>query len=305
MPNANRTWFSGDGDHHTHISRDGLLDWWHNNEISMEPGYTADLLTDYSVNFIESHRDRPFFLYLAHLAIHFPWQGPGDPPHRVEGTDYALDKWGIIPDRSNIAPHVKAMVESVDDSVGRVLAVLSRLKLTDNTLVVFTSDNGGYLNYRGGFENISGNGPLKGQKGNVDEGGHRVPTIFHWPGRISRGQVTAETAMTMDLFPTCARLGEAQLPCRQRLDGTDLSPVLFEQKVLPERTPYGRKSTQRAVRRGRRKLNLTDRQRPQLYNLASDLSETTNLVHEQTGLTKELVAAWDAWEADVNSGFMQ
>ena len=294
---------SGDGDHHTHISREGLKDWWLNNEIKMEKGYTTDLLTGYSVDFIERHSEQPFFLYLAHLAIHFPWQGPDDPPHRVEGTNYARDKWGIIPNRANVAPHVKAMVESVDRSVGRVIAALEKLKLAENTLVVFTSDNGGYLNYAGGFENISSNGPLKGQKGSVDEGGHRVPAIFYWPGRITEGQVTEETAMTMDLFPTCAALAGVELPRHQKLDGVDLAPLLFEQRPLSKRTLFWRKGEGRAVRRGRWKLNLSNRQRPSLYNLAKDLGETTNLAAKNAKLVRELIAAYDSWEADVNSGF--
>ncbi|MCH7688854.1 MAG: sulfatase-like hydrolase/transferase, partial [Planctomycetes bacterium] len=294
---------SGDGDHHTHISRDGLKDWWLNNEIKMEKGYTTDLLTDYSVDFIERHSEQPFLLYLAHLAIHFPWQGPDDPPHRVEGTNYARDKWGIIPNRANVAPHVKAMIESVDRSLGRVIAVLEKLKLAENTLVVFTSDNGGYLNYAGGFENISSNGPLKGQKGSVDEGGHRVPAIFYWPGRIAEGQVTDETTMTMDLFPTFAALAGAELPRRQKLDGVDLAPLLFEQRPLSKRTLFWRKGERRAVRRGHWKLNLSNRQRPTLYNLAKDLGETTNLTAKNAKLVRKLTAAYDSWEADVNSGF--
>ena len=98
---------SGDGDHHTHIDRSGRKDWWHNNELNMEDGYSTDLITNHSIDFIKAHKDEPFFLYVSHLSIHFPWQGPDDPPHRLEGTDYANEKWGLIPDRQNVSPHVK------------------------------------------------------------------------------------------------------------------------------------------------------------------------------------------------------
>jgi len=181
---------SGDGDHHTHIDRWGREDWWHNNQLDMQTGYTADLLTQYSVDFIEQHQDEPFFLYVPHLAIHFPWQGPNDPPHRTKGHDYGDDKWGIIPDPSNVGTHVKAMVESIDKSVGQIMAKLKQLDLHKNTLVIFTSDNGGYLNYGEKYQNISSNGPLRGQKGTLYEGGHRVPMIF------LTGCVDADEALT-------------------------------------------------------------------------------------------------------------
>ena len=166
---------SGDGDFHSHIDRSGNEDWWHNNQIEMVEGYTTDLLTQYSIDFIEAHHKQPFFLYVPHLAIHFPWQGPHDPPHRIKGKDYEPDKWGIIPDPGNVAPHVKAMVESLDESVGAIVAELKKRKLDDNTLVIFTSDNGGYLTYGENFKNISSNGALRGQKTQLYEGGHRVP----------------------------------------------------------------------------------------------------------------------------------
>jgi len=295
---------SGDGDHHTHIDRSGNKDWWHNERLRMEQGYSVDLLTDHAVDFLRRHRQRPFLLYLAHLAIHFPWQGPGDPPHRVVGTNYSADKWGIVPDRKNVAPHVQAMIEAVDGSVGKIVATLAHLGLTENTLVVFASDNGGYLNYpAGGFENISSNGPLKGQKGSVDEGGHRVPGIFCWPGTIRGGRVTAETVLTMDFYPTFARLAGAAPPARQASDGIDLAGLLLRGEPLPPRTLCWRKGGQCAVRRGPWKLNLSNRHRPQLYDLDQDLGEITNLADAHLELVASLTAAYDAWETEVNRGY--
>jgi arylsulfatase A len=289
---------SGDGDHHTHIDRSGREDWWHNNAVAMEEGYTADLLTKYSIEFIEHHEQTPFFLYVPHLAIHFPWQGPSDRPHRKKGKDYWNDKWGIIPDPENVAPHIKAMVESVDDSVGRIVATLERLQLTDRTLVVFTSDNGGYLTYEPRYRNISSNGPLRAQKGSLYEGGHRVPTIFHWPGRIAPA-VTDETAMSIDLLPTFASIAEADTKTLQ-LDGVNLSPLLFQGQPLPKRDLFWRMRSQKAVRRGPWKLVEERPKQIELYNLDIDLEEQHDLADERPELIDELRNAWNHWEDEVN-----
>jgi arylsulfatase A-like enzyme len=297
-----RGMLSGDGDHHSHISRSGTKDWWHNDRIEMEEGYTETLLTDHSVDFIEKHKAEPFFLYLAHLAIHFPWQGPEDPPHRTEGKDWGKDKWGIIPDEKNVRPHVEAMIKSVDRSVKSVVDALEKNGLAENTLVVFMSDNGGYIHYSNRFQNISSNGPLRGQKGQVYEGGHRVPCIASWPGRIKAKQVLHETVMTMDFFPTIARLAGAPLPTRQKVDGLDISPLLMKGQQIDERTLFWRKGNAKAVRRGPWKLLVKGNQ-SELYNLDDDIGEEKNLANEQRELVVELTKALAEWEKEVESGF--
>ena len=288
---------SGDGDFHTHIDRSGNEDWWHNDRIEMAEGYTTELLTDYSVEFIESHRNQPFFLYLPHLAIHFPWQGPRDPPHRRRGMSYHDDKWGVIPEPGDVAPHVKAMVESLDQSVGAIVAVLEECQLTDNTLVIFTSDNGGYLTYGPTFKNISSNGRLRGQKTELYEGGHRVPTIISWPGRI-KPSVSAATAHSVDLLPTIAALSGVGMK-EVQTDGLDLGPHLFAGKPLPDRMLFWRARRQSAVRRGPWKLHRNG-ERTELYNLDDDLGEQHNLAAANPDLVKQLTSAWSRWEADVD-----
>ena len=286
---------SGDGDYHTQVDRSGNEDWWRDNSIAMEKGYTTDLLTRHSLRFIERHRDRPFFLYLPHLAIHFPWQGPDDPPHRQKGQSYHDDKWGVIPDPANVAPHIKAMIEALDAGVGQVMAALKRWQLAENTLVIFTSDNGGYLTYGKDFRNISSNGSLRGQKTQLYEGGHRVPAIFHWPGRIGTG-VTDVTAHSVDLFPTLAKLAGLG---KMKTDGLDLAPLLFHGKSLPERRFFWRAGGKRAVRSGDWKL-CRERNQSELFNLVDDLGETLDLAKRHPDKVRELEAAWQEWEADVN-----
>ena len=290
---------SGDGDHHTQIDRSGNKDWWKDSAIAMEKGYTADLITRHSIDFIERHRDRPFFLYVPHLAIHFPWQGPNDPPHRKAGVAYHKDKWGVIPDRSNVRPHVTAMIESLDGSVGEIVAALERHDLTKKTLVVFTSDNGGYLDYAGGFEKISDMGPLRGEKGTIYEGGHRVPAVISWPGTITPS-VCHETVLTFDLFPTFAALSGTHTNGAKLLDGINLSSLLFDGERLPERTLFWRMGSSKAVRRGAWKLCIRGRRPPELYNLATDLGEQENLAGAQPAILVSLQEALSDWEVDVD-----
>ncbi len=291
---------SGDGDFHTRVDRSGNKDWWENGDLKEEKeGYTTDLITKHSVNFIESHRDRPFFIYVPHLAIHFPWQGPKDPPHRKAGVSYMKDKWGVIPDRSNVQPHVTAMIESLDKSVGGIVAALEKFELLENTLVIFTSDNGGYLDYGGGFENISDMGPLRGEKGTLYEGGHRVPAIISWPGKITPS-VNDETVMTFDLFPTITKLAGVTVSDDLKLDGADLNGLLFRGETLPERALCWRMREDKAVRRGPWKLLQRGKRPVELYDLSADLGETRNLAKEKPDVAEELVKALTAWEVDVD-----
>lgn len=289
---------SGDGDFHTQIDRSGNEDWWHNNEIAMEKGYTTDLITKHSVEFIKQHHNEPFFLYVPHLGIHFPWQGPEDPRHRKKGTSYHNDKWGRIPNPSDVSPHVKAMIESLDQSTGQIMAALESQKLVEKTMVIFTSDNGGYLSYGENFHNISSNGALRGQKTELFEGGHRVPTIISWPGKIA-ANVTDVTAHSVDLFPTLASLAEVPLK-KIQTDGIKLTSHLFEGKSLPDRMLFWRANSDRAVRDGRWKLYVQDTEKPELYDLDKDLGEQHNLANEHVEITNRLLAAWARWEADVN-----
>lgn len=291
---------SGDGDFHTRVDRSGNADWWKNGKLKAESnGYTTDLITQHSISFIEDHKDAPFFLYVPHLAIHFPWQGPEDPPHRKVGRNYLKDKWGIIPDRSNVSPHVTAMIESLDRSVGEIVSALERNDLTDNTLIIFTSDNGGYREYAGGFKNISNMGPLRGQKASLYEGGHRVPAIFSWPGRIAPA-VSHETVMTFDLFPTLLSLAGVPAEEQPTSDGYDLKEFLFGNKPIVDRALFWRMRADKAVREGPWKLVQRGKQAAELFHLTDDLGESHNLAEEHPDLVRRLHEKLTVWESDVD-----
>jgi len=288
---------SGDGDHHSHVDRSGREDWWRGEQLEPEPGYTAELITRHAVDFIERHRRRPFFLYVPHLAIHFPWQGPDEAAHRQRGVSYwSLAKLGPHAE-GEVKPVVRAMVESVDASVGAIVAALESRDLARDTLLFFTSDNGGYLDYQGRFGGeISSNGALRGQKGELWEGGHRVPAIAWWPGRIGAGRVSAATAMTMDLMPTFLDLAGARPP---RSDGVSLAALLLDGVAPEPRELFWRKGAQRAARVGDWKLVVLGSEPPQLYDLASDLGEQRDRAAEHPQLVAEMLSALEEWERRV------
>jgi arylsulfatase A-like enzyme len=296
---------TGDGDHHSHIDRSGEEDWWHDEHPEMEEGYTADLVTRHSIDFMERHTTEPFFLYVSHLAIHFPWQGPDESGHRVRGQDYwNLSKLGPH-EEGQVRPVVQRMVEALDRSTGQIIAALRRLGLEDNTLVFFTSDNGGYLDYAGRFRGeISSNGPLRGQKGDVFEGGHRVPAIAWWPGRIAPGSVTHEIAMTMDLMPTFLHLVGVIPRTRgagRSTDGHSMALMLFADQGMPGRALFWRKGAEWAVRKGPWKL-VGNGGQTTLFNLDADLSEQNDVAGRYPQTVRVLLDQYRRWERDVAAG---
>jgi len=192
------------------------------------------------------------------------------------------------------------MVESLDAGVGRIVHTLSKLRLEKNTLLFFTSDNGAY-------RWIGSNLPCRGQKGDLWEGGHRVPAIAYWPEKIKPGTVTHETVLTMDLFATMAAMSGARLPKGLKLDGVNILPVLLEGKRLPERTVFWRTKREGAARKGPWKLLMRAKSQTRygfvgLYNLDSDIGEKNNLVEERPQLFSMLKAEFEAWEKEVTAG---
>lgn len=294
---------SGDGDHHTQINRWGAEDWWHNNQLEMESGYTTDLINDHSIEFIKKNKNKSFFLYVSHLAVHFPWQGPEDPPHRQKGNDYTNDKWGVIPDPGNVSPHMESMLAAVDEGVGKILRTLEILNLKEKTLIVLASDNGGYIHYNHQFRRISNNGQLRGQKGEVYEGGHRVPCIAWWPGKIKAGSTSDQVIMSMDMFPTFVHLANADISEDHLLDGIDVSQVFFENRPLSTRALFWKIDEEKAIRNGRWKLCLLGDDRPQLFDLNKDMGETVDVSDQHPEVVQSLLADYENWEIDVTSTY--
>lgn len=281
------------GNHHyfEHMDRIGVHDLWAGNQPVRREGYTTDLITQDAIQFIRRHAERPFFLFIAHAAPHFPWQGPDDRDKKVEPKKKSWQQG----DRVTYA----AMVEHMDAGIGNVLAELDRLGLRDRTLVIFSSDNGGHT--------YSSNAPLSGEKATLWEGGIRVPCIARWPTVLAAGSTTSLPSITMDWTATLRRLAGC-LKNSGEEDGIDLLPYLTgRQEAQPRPLCWRRKSGPvrrvnnpgRAVRRGKWKLLEMDGGERYLFDLGKDIGEKQNLIDKYPDLARDLTGALDAWEASV------
>lgn len=265
-----------------------------------EPGeYLTDRVTDEAVGFLKQHRDRPFYLQVWHYTVHMPVQA------KAEDVAIFREKGRrMAPDRN---PTYAAMVKSADDSVGRLLDTLEELGLTDNTVVIFSSDNGGKV--WEGCERLASNGPLRGEKGDLWEGGIREPLCVKWPGVVRPGSVCRTPVTLMDLYPTVIGMAEGRLADDQPLDGADLRPLLRGEDVLRNRPLFWYDPVYRikkeeigtptaVVRLGDYKLMKSYHFGRSLYNLREDIGETTNLAGKLPEKTEALEKLVDGWMAE-------
>ncbi len=278
---------SGNIDYHSHIDQEGYEDWWQSMDMRPENGYTTDLITSHGVRFIEQNKAKPFCLYLAHESPHYPFQGRNDPADRSPGDPKPLH--GSRKDKQDA---YKEMIEAMDEGIGKILQSLKRLNLERQTFVFFCSDNGA-------MAGVGSNGILKGSKGTLFEGGHRVPAIAYWPGTIPSGVVTRETAMSMDLFPTIVAIAGIPSTDKCSLDGIDFTRLIIKGEKLNKRPIFWKLNKQKAVRSGDWKLYIIDDQL-MLYNLEEDIEEKNNVTGTHPELVKTLKSKLTAWEHDVS-----
>ncbi|MFH5832991.1 sulfatase-like hydrolase/transferase [Halalkalibaculum sp. DA384] len=279
-------------DYHTHVSRVGKYDWFKNHERFKEPGYLTNLVTKHSLDFIQDNRKNPFFLFISHIAVHFPFQGPEDPPHRKLGQIWHETKYGPLPE-SQYRRAYRDMLEAVDKSVGQVVDKLDDLGLREDTLIFLTSDNGTY-------SWVGSNYPLRGQKGDLFEGGHRIPAIANWPGFVPGGVISDATSITMDLTPTFLSIAGVTPPEHLTFDGLDLSQVLLENKDISDRTLYWRfnnfyDNTKAYAVRDKGWKYLVDEEKRYLFNLNQDLTESNNLIKSYPDKAKHLEELYEEW----------
>jgi arylsulfatase A-like enzyme len=260
--------------------------------------YLTDRLAEEAVRFVERSKDRPFFLYLAHFAVHTPIQGR---PELV-----AKYRAKLKPGLTHTNPAYAAMTESLDASVGRLRAKLDELKIADRTLIIFTSDNGGRVP-------TTSNKPLRYGKASAYEGGVRVPLIVHWPGVTKPGGTSDVSVITMDLFPTLAEVAGLTVPAGAGRDGVSLVPLLRGTGDLartelfwhyPHHQHYQQGGTMPygAIRSGDFKLiEFFNDMRVELYDVKRDVGEQSDLAPAKPELAQALRARLHAWRAEVGA----
>ncbi len=267
---------------------------WHRNEkLIEETGHVTDLIADEAVRWIESRGAGPFFLYVPFTAVHLPIKEPAE--------------WvGRVPDsiQGDVPRHYAACVMHLDDAVGRILSSLERTGRRENTLVIFTSDNGGSTAENNDLKypddncpngRLTGNNaPWRGKKGDLYEGGTRVPTIVSWPDRAKPGKVDSPVQIT-DWMPTLCALAGYRADRDLKWDGTDITPLLTQHTPIPDRPLYAVAPRWRSLslRWGQWKLVVhgeKEARRVELFDLVADPSETTNLAGDLPDRVRQLSA---------------
>jgi arylsulfatase A-like enzyme len=275
------------------------------NIPGLEPRFANDYLTDNLTSraeqFIESNKDRPFFLYLAHFAVHLPL---GAKPEVA-----AKYKERIRPDVEQKHPVYAGMVEGADDSVGRIMKKLDELKLADNTVIFFLSDNGG-LRYEGkAAVPITSNLPLRAGKGHLYEGGTRIPFVVRWPGVVKPNSVCDSPVISMDLYPTILAAAGATDHGGRIVDGKPLEPLLrggsAPDRMLfwhyPHYSNQGGKPGGSVRYKGYKLIEFYEDNHVELYDLKHDLGEHHNVAHEQEATVRQYRRLLEDWRREVKA----
>ncbi len=281
--------FHGQIDQYAHVYKNGDRSWHRNDKFVDEKGHATDLITDEAIRFVQAERDGPFFLYVAYSVPHYPVQEPDEWLARYEGK---------IADPSRRA--YAASLTHMDAGIGRIIKALERSKQLENTLVVYTSDNGGqdswssstqYGGRLGPNPVLGNNKPWRGWKGELYEGGVRVPALVYWPSQLKPGRVDGTLHIT-DWFPTFAALAGVEVPASSQLEGQDIWSQLAGQADSQPRQIYWRTPRHVCLIDGDWKL-IGNHQlgQLQLFNLAIDPYEQHDLIQSQPRRLAQLKAA--------------
>ncbi|GIJ21966.1 sulfatase family protein [Micromonospora lutea] len=299
--------FDGAIDYFEHINTNGEADLYEGETSVEEVGYYTTLISDRAAEFVAADRDRPFYVQLNYTAPHWPWEGPGDrqvgEEIRRRFSQQSVPTPLIHADGGSLAKYGE-LVEEMDSAIGKVLNALADSGRADNTIVVFTSDNGG--------ERWSNNWPLVGEKGDLAEGGIRVPLILRWPAAVAGGQVTDHPIDTLDLTATLIEAGGTAPDDGHPLDGVSLLPWLVDGADFPEHVLFWRTSNQGALRSGGYKYLYDRRERSVLgnwprregpfhlmYDLTVDGREQADIANHHPERLDELRVTWERIDAEL------
>ena len=270
--------------------------------------YLTDRLTDEAIDFLRNYKNKTFFLYMTYYTVHTPIQGKEELIKKYENKE-------VTPYHNNAT--YAAMIEAMDMNVGRLIDTLEELKLNDNTLIIFTSDNGGLFT-------VSEQYPLKYGKGAYYEGGTRITLIVRWDGKIKANSVSNIPVINLDFYPTILEITKASGKKSQVQDGESLTPILFDSGTISERAlfwhfpiylqaqngyneytgrdPYFRTRPGSTMRYGKWKLHqYFEDGAVELYNLDTDLSEQNNLAQINLEKTSELINMLELWRTGINA----
>jgi arylsulfatase A-like enzyme len=272
-------------DYYSHNGTDQKPDFWDDDVPITEAGYMTDLLGARAEAVIRRYGQsrQPFFLSLHFSAPHWPWEAPGD-----EAESERIKQSNLFHYDGGTQKTYRQMIERMDAQIGRVLATLERDSLLDNTIVIFTSDNGG--------ERFSDTWPFTGRKTELLEGGLRIPSIVSWPSRLPKGRTTNQVSISMDWLPTLLAAAGAAPDSDHPSDGIDLLPILTDARPIAPRTLFWRykANAQRAARDGDYKfLKILDN--TFLFNVVEDPMERANLKARRPDLYERLESSWFAW----------
>ena len=274
---------AGAVDYHLHKTGLGLPDLYENLKPVERNGYLTDLLTDRAVSYIRRRRTAPFYLSLHYTAPHWPWQD------RKGGEKVNFNDKTIEPLSMGAGGSLKLyaeMMRSLDEGIGRVMDAVKAAGIERRTLVIFTSDNGG--------ERFSYQWPFSGDKGDLLEGGIRVPAIVRWPGVVPANRVTNQMAISMDWTATILAAAKTKAAEGYPLDGIDLLPVIRGASPIHDRTFFWRIYSQDAVRQGKWKY-LRDGERRRLFDLSVDQHEQADFSKQKPDVFERLAAEFGAW----------
>jgi arylsulfatase A-like enzyme len=259
--------------------------------------YLTDRLTDEAIEFVTANKDKPFFLYLPHYAVHTPLQAKKELIAKYQAK--------ATPDQPQHNATYAAMIESLDQGIGRLMATLDELKLRENTIVIFTSDNGGLE-----LNEVTANDPLRAGKGSAYEGGVRVPLIFSYPPKIKAGTTSDTPAISIDLLPTLVELCGVSVSGERPWDGVSLAPVVTGQSNIERDALYwhyphyhpGGAAPYSAIRSGDwRLVEFFEDGKVELYDLASDVGESEDLAASHRDKRDELLAKLRGWRKGVGA----